>query len=42
MYLEVFENVVDMVQCVATDGSFIFVNRAGESSWDTHPMKYPA
>lgn len=28
MYLEVFENITDIVQCVAPDGSFIFVNRA--------------
>lgn len=28
MYLSVFENASDIVQCVAPDGSFIFVNRA--------------
>ncbi len=28
MYLDVFENAADIVQCVAPDGSFIFVNRA--------------
>jgi two-component system phosphate regulon sensor histidine kinase PhoR len=28
MYLEVFENAGDIVQCVAPDGSFLFVNRA--------------
>ncbi|MSN25128.1 MAG: PAS domain S-box protein [Geobacter sp.] len=27
MYLDVFENAGEMVQCVAPDGSFIFVNR---------------
>jgi len=27
MYLDVFENIGEMVQCVAPDGSFIFVNR---------------
>jgi two-component system phosphate regulon sensor histidine kinase PhoR len=26
MYLEVFENIHDMVQCVLADGSFLFVN----------------
>lgn len=28
MYLDVFENAADIVQCVAPDGSFLFVNRA--------------
>ncbi len=32
MYLDVFENAGDIVQCVAPDGSFIFVNRA----WREH------
>lgn len=27
MYLDVFENANDIVQCVAADGSFLFVNR---------------
>lgn len=28
MYLDVFENASDIVQCIAPDGSFLFVNRA--------------
>lgn len=32
MYLDVFENADDIVQCVAPDGSFIFVNRAWRES----------
>jgi len=44
MYLDVFENVQDMVQCVLADGSFLFVNRAwreamGYTSDETSGLK---